>query len=522
MEEGIAFFTRINFSVNVVLSVLLLLILTAVYWSLTEIAAYRKKLPPMCPSSMLENITTVLHQDLRTLDNTLKLSKLMTEWKKDKSSGVTYRYSLPQWHPFIFTTDSKLSKILFSGKLEAEKSKLMETFNLLDRDVNSILSHPNKSEDRERARKAIAPSFSTSNLQLSWSDLRFLLSEQSDSLSQLACSGQPFDFRPMCWQMFLASLAMSGLGVKITFDGKEDDSSVDGLKFMEESDIALRERAREMFVPFRTWQFWDPAVRRGAEACRYLKSTAAKIASIHRSNEQEVTMRKRSIIDHLMPHNYPSENARLTDLWVLIQGGHETTASTFSFFMMEIARNPSVQHKLRSILASFMPEHLSLSSTVDLTQSEGDSKLLSTIANCEYLNNCLKETMRLWPVLAGGPMRDIVEDLHYEGMLLPAGSTVCVHYYSLFRSEWIENADQFDPDRWLASNPQLPQLKEMFTPFSLGKRACVGQNMAMFQMRIIAAHFVRYFDFELVEEPTFEYFFTLKPRSIVMKVKAAE
>jgi hypothetical protein len=62
----------------------------------------------------------------------------------------------------------------------------------------------------------------------------------------------------------------------------------------------------------------------------------------------------------------------------------------------------------------------------------------------------------------------------------------------------------------------------MLTPFSLGKRACVGQNMAMFQLRIIAAHFVRYFDFELIEEPTFEYFATLKPRSIVMKVKAAE
>ena len=212
------------------MTVLLLLLLTAVYWSLTEIAAYRKKLPPMCPTSILENITMMLDQDLRALDNILKLSKLMT---KDKSSGVTYRYSLPQWHPFIFTTDSKLTKILFSGKLEAEKSKLMESFNLLDRDVNSILSHPNKSEDREMARKAIVPSFSTSNLQLSWPDLRFLLSEQCDSLSQLACSGQPFDFRPMFWQMFLASLAMSGLGVKITFDGKEDDSSVDGLKFME-------------------------------------------------------------------------------------------------------------------------------------------------------------------------------------------------------------------------------------------------------------------------------------------------
>ena len=234
----------------------------------------------------------------------------------------------------------------------------------------------------------------------------------------------------------------------------------------------------------------------------------------------EVT-RKRSIIDHLMPHRYASEDARLTDLWLLIQAGHETTAATFSFFLMEIARNRSIQEKLRSILASFMPDRPSLSSSADQIASElaqDDSKLLSTIANCEYLSNCLKESMRLWPVAAGGPARDIVEDLHYEGMLFPTGSIICVPFYSLFRSEWIENADQFDPDRWLDSNPQMPQLKEMFIPFSIGKRGCVGQNMAMFQLRIIAAHFIRYFDFELAQEPSFEYFLTLKPRSICMKV----
>ena len=230
--------------------------------------------------------------------------------------------------------------------------------------------------------------------------------------------------------------------------------------------------------------------------------------------------RKRSIIDHLMPHSYVSEDARLTDLWLLIQGGHETTAATFSFFLIEIARNRSIQDKLRSILASFMPEHPTLSSPTASEVAQDDSKLLSAIANCEYLSSCLKESMRLWPVAAGGPARDIVEDLHYEGMLFPAGSTICVPFYSIFRSEWIENADQFDPDRWLDSNPQLPQLKEMFIPFSIGKRGCVGQNMAMFQLRIIAAHFIRYFDFKLVQEPSFECFLILKPKSICIKVKS--
>jgi cytochrome P450 len=59
----------------------------------------------------------------------------------------------------------------------------------------------------------------------------------------------------------------------------------------------------------------------------------------------------------------------------------------------------------------------------------------------------------------------------------------------------------------------------MIIPFSAGKRSCIGQNMAMLQLRTITAFFIRYFDFELVEEPVKEYFITLKPASMMMKVR---
>ena len=61
----------------------------------------------------------------------------------------------------------------------------------------------------------------------------------------------------------------------------------------------------------------------------------------------------------------------------------------------------------------------------------------------------------------------------------------------------------------------------MFIPFSAGKRTCVGQNMAMLQLRVITAYFIRYFDFELIEEPGKEFFLTLKPTSMMMKVRKA-
>ena len=89
----------------------------------------------------------------------------------------------------------------------------------------------------------------------------------------------------------------------------------------------------------------------------------------------------------------------------------------------------------------------------------------------------------------------------------------------MFREGWIDRPLEFLPERWATDNPQLPELKEMFLPFSLGKRACIGQNMAMFQLRVVTAYLLHHFDFTLVGEPDFEYFLTLKPVNVWLAVK---
>jgi cytochrome P450 len=104
-------------------------------------------------------------------------------------------------------------------------------------------------------------------------------------------------------------------------------------------------------------------------------------------------------------------------------------------------------------------------------------------------------------------------------ILLPKGSFVNTNLYSIMRSNWIDRPDDFIPERWASSNPQLSALKEMLIPFGHGKRSCIGMNLAKFQLRYVAANLVHYFDFELVGEPTFEYFLTLKPDELMMKFK---
>jgi cytochrome P450 len=190
----------------------------------------------MAPTSLYQNIIAITGLDFKSLLYVQHLTKLMSSELKSsekKSTGTTFCVSMPQLQPFLFTTDYKLSKLLLSGSQEAEKpTHIIQSVNII-RNVNSILTHPTSNQDRAKARKAIAPAFSTSNLQTTWKELRHILNAQLDYLSQLSSTDTTFDFKTLSWKLFLSSIATSGLGVKISFDGQDDANTIDGLKYME-------------------------------------------------------------------------------------------------------------------------------------------------------------------------------------------------------------------------------------------------------------------------------------------------
>lgn len=90
--------------------------------------------------------------------------------------------------------------------------------------------------------------------------------------------------------------------------------------------------------------------------------------------------------------------------------------------------------------------------------------------------------------------------------------------YAIFRQPWIQNAEKYEPERWSDGAPQVEELKEMLIPFSHGKRSCIGQNLALMEIRVIIANLVRQFDFELDgDDIDLDLFVTLKPIELRMK-----
>ena len=102
-------------------------------------------------------------------------------------------------------------------------------------------------------------------------------------------------------------------------------------------------------------------------------------------------------------------------------------------------------------------------------------------ADLTYLTRVINEATRVNPVISS-VLREMCMDVEHEGMLIPKGSTVLVHFYALCHSH-ISQPDEFLPDRWDEAHPEYSLLKSLFMPFSLGKRNCIGMNLALLEMR---------------------------------------
>jgi len=518
-----------------VCAVLLLVTMLLCYYFISNDRKGRGKIPPYVPLSVSE--ITRIYVSIKGLEKVCFCDRVKELLKNEPSVrskyGITFRMPSMKVKYAFQTTDYEISRLVLQGShetniIESEKSQLNYVLNFLDPKVFNLVTHLTANKDREHARKAYAVNFSYSSLQKQWVFIETALLEEFTLFRSLISSDAKgvMNVKKEMLQFFLRILGRSTFGIEFTFDGTEQEDSINGLEYLEMQETMCRDRIMDVNIPYRWLMFWDANVRKGQVATKYLKEVSDKILFNHQKRRRVKDMAGRTpLIDLIDQEPYPSHIAKASDINILLFAGHDTTAFSFSFFLMEVVRHPEVKAKLLVEIASVMPK-VPLGSDLHGRQEQSaeslphcDTKLMSAITGLEYLNWCIKEAMRLWPISAFGSSRVLSQDLHVgEDLVLPKGSLVQSMFYSMFRGDWIDRANEFIPERWSTANPQLPQLKEMWIPFSTGKRACLGMNLALFQMRLVAAYFLHHFDFELTCEPTFEFFVNLKPDQLLMKI----
>jgi cytochrome P450 len=151
-----------------------------------------------------------------------------------------------------------------------------------------------------------------------------------------------------------------------------------------------------------------------------------------------------------------------------------------------LARTPKAAAKLRE--------------EVDEAFDNSDSSIVpayDTIKDLPYLRACIDEGLRLRPSLQGGLPRVTPESgMSVGGQWLEGGTTVSVSTYTIHRDpEIFHDPYEYIPDRWLESGAN--EMQKVFLPFSQGGRACLGRNIAYFEMSLVIATLFRRYEFVL-------------------------
>ncbi|XP_015782325.1 cytochrome P450 4C1-like [Tetranychus urticae] len=167
------------------------------------------------------------------------------------------------------------------------------------------------------------------------------------------------------------------------------------------------------------------------------------------------------------------------EMMTLIAAGHETTAVALRWLLFNLGNHLGVQEKLYQEIIEFFPD--------DTPVDDMDK-----INQCNYLDQCLKESLRLNPPVNGAG-RVLEEDIMVKDKRLLKGSIVgvtclaCHHDPSVY-----PNPDEYDPDRWNSENvSKIP--KASFIPFGYGPRICIGLRYAMIELKIYTIQIIRKF-----------------------------
>ncbi|KAH8376515.1 hypothetical protein KR200_011352 [Drosophila serrata] len=171
----------------------------------------------------------------------------------------------------------------------------------------------------------------------------------------------------------------------------------------------------------------------------------------------------------------------------LIFGGYDLTATTLKFCMYNLTLHPEHQTRCREEVWSVCGQDTTEPISID------------QLGKLDFLEACIKETMRLYP---SGPVtaRKAMEDCQINEFFIPKGSDVIFSPFYMGRcKDFFPNPLVFNPERW-ASGAEPKIDASTFIPFMKGARSCIGQRYAMVMIKLVLSHLLRNYYFEPLDD----------------------
>ncbi|KAI3872686.1 hypothetical protein MKW92_012014 [Papaver armeniacum] len=163
--------------------------------------------------------------------------------------------------------------------------------------------------------------------------------------------------------------------------------------------------------------------------------------------------------------------------------GHETTSNLLTWTVYLLSLHPEWQKRLREEV---------------LKECGSEVPVSETLNRLKLVNIVILEVLRLYcPVIS--LVRVASEDMKLGDLMIPKDTMVTIPLAMIHRSkmQWGEDANEFNPWRFSQGVSKAAKHPNALLAFSVGPRACVGQNFAMMEAKLVIALILQRFSISL-------------------------
>ncbi|MBN3302255.1 CP2J2 protein, partial [Amia calva] len=165
----------------------------------------------------------------------------------------------------------------------------------------------------------------------------------------------------------------------------------------------------------------------------------------------------------------------------LFAAGTETTSNTLLWGLLYMAKYPEIQEKVQDEIDGVIGQE---------RQPSMDDR-----PSMPYTYAVIHEIQRCANILPSTPPRVCTKDTTIAGYDIPKGVVVVPMLMPiLFDKSEYQTADRFNPEHFLEKEGKFVK-RDNFMPFSIGKRACPGEQLARMELFLFFTSFLQRFTF---------------------------
>ncbi|KAJ3126343.1 hypothetical protein HK098_007607 [Nowakowskiella sp. JEL0407] len=245
------------------------------------------------------------------------------------------------------------------------------------------------------------------------------------------------------------------------------------------------------------WPLFGVSYSQLSHSTNYIRNLVVKAINQKRETLasqplQESEKWSHDLLDRLLKDDVFSDDEILSEVFGFFFAGHETTANTLAWAVMEIAQHPDCMAKLKKEISD------------NLAASEEPT--YDKLTSFRYLDAFIKETLRLHPVVIfvgkTSQTDNVLSNSENLKIRIPPKTRMVLSIQMLHTNKkyWGESAAEFNPERWIPANGEFIPVPGSYIPFSDGNMNCIGQKLALVEIKVALIRLLRKYSISISKD----------------------